>query len=448
VEVRHVSSLNRLFALEERGTTVGRELRGGVATFLTMAYILFANPAILSAGGVPIEAAAAATAAAAAICSILMGLGANFPVALAPGMGLNAIVALQIAPVTGSWQTAMGLVVLDGLVVLLLVLAGLREAVMNAIPIDMRRAIGAGIGLFIAFIGAVNARLVIVPAGTVALLSKDPGAILPPVTHGTLVHGDTAIAVVGLIVMGFLVARRVSGAIVGGILLATAIALVAGVAPVPEGPLLRMPRFDTILAADVAGALTLAAVPLLLSLVMVDFFDTIGTLTAIADRGGLAAPGGAIPRLNRLLAIDAISASIGGALGASSTTSYVESAAGVAEGARTGLHSVFVGLLFFVAMFGAPLMAVVPPAATAPALIVVGFLLCEQIARIDFTAIDTALPAFLIFALIPLTYSISHGIGYGFIAHVAIRLVSGRGRELHPLMVATALAFALFFVFG
>ncbi len=372
-------------------------------------------------------------------------------------MGLNAVIAFQVASAAGSWQTAMGLVVLDGLVVLLLVIAGLREAVMHAIPHDLRRAIAAGIGLFIAFIGLVNAKMVIVPAGTVLTLAKNPAATLPPVTHGVLGSIEPAIALFGLIVIAFLLYRRIAGAIILGIAAATAVAFAVGFASLPAGAWVGMPRFDTMFQADVAGALSLRLMPLLLSLVMVDFFDTIGTVTAIAEAaeiGGTPSPAAdgasasgpsgtsgtpesmtrGIPRLRAILAIDAISASIGGLFGASSVTSYIESASGIAEGARTGLHTVCVGILFLLAMFAVPVVAIVPAAATAPALIIVGFLMCGQIVKIDFEKLETAIPAFLILLLIPLTYSISHGIGIGFVVYVAIRLLAGHARAVHPLM--------------
>ncbi len=426
------------------GPAAAREVRGGLATFLTMGYILFANPAILSAAGVPPDAALAATAAAAGICSILMGLGANFPLALAPGMGLNAVVAFQVAPAAGSWEAAMGLVVLDGAVVLALVLLGLRESVMHAIPPDLRRAIGAGIGIFIAFIGAVNARLVVVPEGTLAGLARDPRGVLPPVGAGSLRDPETALALVGLVAIGAGLARGLRGAVVLGILLATLLGLALGVTSLPQGGWLSLPSFATVGRADVAGALRLSLVPLLLSLVMVDFFDTLGTASAVAEGAGLQDERGGIPRLRRILTVDAASASIGGFFGASSVTAYVESAAGVAEGARTGLHSVVVGILFLLAMFAAPVAGIVPPAATAPALMAVGFLMCQQVTLIDFRRVDTALPAFILLAAIPYTYSISHGIGYGFISYVAIKLLGGRPREVHPLMYATAAAFLLY----
>ncbi|MEO5894545.1 MAG: NCS2 family permease [Vicinamibacterales bacterium] len=434
-----------LFDLQERGTTFAREVRGGITTFLTMAYILFANPSILAAAGVPFEAAAAATAAAAALCTLLMGLGANFPMALAPGMGLNAVIAFQVAAQTGSWQAAMGLVVVNGLLVLSLVLAGVREAVMRAIPLDLRRAISVGIGLFIALIGAVNARLVVVPSSSLAALNANPLAIVPPVTQGSLHGAEPLLALAGLLIMAFMLSKKVPGAIVIGIAAAGVAALVLGVSHWPSGAWLRMPHFDTVFQADLRRAFDIRLLPLLLAIVMVDFFDTIGTVTAIAETGDLHDREGRIPRLRSILAVDSISAVIGGTFGVSSVTSYVESAAGVAEGARTGLHNVVVATLFAASMFVAPLVAVVPAAATAPALIVVGFLMCQQITRIDFTARDTAIPAFLILLMTPLTFSISDGIGYGFIAYVAIKVLSGSGRDVQPMMYATAALFVGYF---
>jgi AGZA family xanthine/uracil permease-like MFS transporter len=432
------------FDLKARGTTRAREVRGGVATFLTMAYILFANPSILAAAGIPFEAAVAGTAAAAASCTLLMGLGANFPVALAPGMGLNAVIAFQVTGQVGSWQAAMGLVVLNGLVVLALVLVGVREAVLHAIPLDLRRAISVGIGLFIALIGAVNARLVVVPSSSVAALTRDPSATVPPLTHGSLHAPEPLLALGALLVIAFLLARKVPGAIVIGIVGATIAALFLGLSRWPA-EWVRMPRFDTAFQADLRTAFDVRVLPLLLSLVMVDFFDTLGTVTAIAETGHLQDREGRIPRLRAVLAVDSISAAIGGALGVSSVTSYIESAAGVAEGARTGLHNVVVAALFAACMFAAPLIAIVPAAATAPALIVVGFLMCQQIVRMDFAELDTAIPAFLILLLTPMTFSISHGIGYGFIAYVTIKVLRGRAREVQPMMYGAAALFVAYF---
>lgn len=440
------SWLDRRFELSARGTAVEVEVRGAVATFLTMAYILFANPAILGAAGVPFASAVACTAAAAGFCCVMMGFVANFPLALASGMGLNAIIAYQAAGVAGSWQAAMGLVVLDGVIVLLLVLSGLREAVLEAIPRDLRRAIGAGIGLFIAFIGLVNAKLVVVPLGTLAVLSRDAGAVMPPVSYGSLATPDAAVALVGLLVTGWLMARRVRGALVIGILFGTVVALALGLAHFPTE--LRAPSFAAAFQADVRGALRLDLLPLLLAFVMVDFFDTLGTVTAIAEQAGLYDAQGRIRGIRKILIVDSLAASIGGLFGVSSVTSYIESAAGVAEGARTGLHTVVVGLLFLAAIFAAPLAGIVPPAATAPALILVGFLMCAQIARIDFGRMDTAIPAFVTLVMLPLTYSISHGIGYGFITYTGIQVLSGRFRDPHPLMYGLSVAFAAYFAWG
>lgn len=438
--------MESLFHLQARGSTLAREVRGGTATFLTMAYILLANPSILGGAGVPAESALAATALAAAVCSILMGLVANVPLAMAPGMGLNVVVAYQLAPAVGSWQAAMGLVVVEGLLVLALVLVGIREAVMTAVPVDLRRAIGVGIGLFIAFIGAVNARLIVVPGGTIAALSANPGATMPPVAAGSLSHPTTLVALAGLLLIGVLLARGQPGALIIGIVATTGLALATGQAHwQPSGAWVAMPRMETFGAADLSAALQWSAVPLLLSLMMVDFFDTLGTATAVIEQAVLTDSDGRIPGLRRLLAVDAIGASIGGWFGASSATAYIESAAGVAEGARTGLHSVVVGGLFVVAAFLAPLAAVVPAAATAPALVAVGFLMCSAITRIDFGRIDTGLPAFLILLMVPLTYSIAHGIGYGFVSYVAIAACRGRARAVHPIMYGVAAAFAIFF---
>jgi AGZA family xanthine/uracil permease-like MFS transporter len=340
----------------------------------------------------------------------------------------------------------MGLVVLDGVLVLVLVAAGLREAVMDAIPLDLRRAIGAGIGLLIAFIGAVNAKLVVVPPGTVAVLARDPSATLPPVTYGSLGSPEAATAVIGLSLTALLLAQRVRGALVIGIAASTGVAAALGLVHAPHG--LGRPSFAIAFQADVAGALQWRLVPLLVAFVMVDFFDTLGTVTAIAEQGALRDRRGRIPGIRRILAIDSIGAVIGGTFGVSSVTAYIESAAGVAEGARTGLHSVFVAAMFLASILFAPLLAVVPGAATAPALMLVGFLMCSQIARIDFADLETAIPAFITLATLPLTYSISHGIGYGLITYVSIKALSGKARELHPILPLLAAAFAAYFVWG
>ncbi len=439
-------ALARFFKIKERKSTVEREVKGGIATFLTMSYILFVNPSILQSAGIPLAAVAASTALAAGLTCLLMGVVANFPLALASGMGLNSVVAFQIAASTGSWQSAMGLVVIDGLVVLLLVATGLREAVMNALPRDLKIAIGVGIGLFIAFIGLVNARIVIVPPGTLSVLAANPSAAMPPVTIGSLHTAEVAVTGFGLFVTAFALIRKWGGAIVLGIVCATLLALLLGVSSIPRA--LALPDFSAVLQADVVGALQWKFVPLLVALIVVDFFDTIGTVTAIAEQGNLLDSRGRVPKLKQILGVDALGACIGGLMGASSVTAYIESAAGVAEGARTGLHSVVVGLLFLVAIFAAPLAAMVPACATAPALIIVGFLMCSSHLRSDPSKLDTAIPAFITMLVIPLTFSIAHGIGFGILSYTVLKLVTGRARDLHPVLIGTAVVFAAYFACG
>ena len=440
-----MSWLRNYFELTDRGSSIGREFRAAVATFLTMAYILVANPTILATAGIPAESVGACTALAAGLCCLLMGCYANFPIALASGMGLNAFVALSIVAETGSWQTAMGLVVLDGAIILLLVLAGLREAMLDAIPLDLRRAMAAGIGLFIATLGAVNAGLVIGLDG--------PG---PPLGPGNFSDPQVLTALSGVALIAVLIAKRIPGAILIGIAASAAILLA-----LPSGPptasatstsiasrIWKMPSFEIAFQADLAAACSLKYLPLLLTLLMVDFFDTLGTVTAISDQANLKDEQNRVTGLRRILIVDSVSASIGGCLGVSSVTSYIESAAGVTEGARTGLHTVFVGFFFLICIFLAPFAAFIPPAATAPGLIVVGFLMCEGVTKIDFSQPDTAVPAFVTLLFVPLTYSISHGIGYGILTFVGMRLLSFRFREVHPLMLAAAFVFAASFLFG
>jgi AGZA family xanthine/uracil permease-like MFS transporter len=292
----------------------------------------------------------------------------------------------------------------------------------------------------------VNARLVVVPASTVSALTRNPSLLLPPVTAGSLRNPEALLAVLGLMLIAVLLARRQPGALLIGILVTTAAALATGHASLPSGAWWAIPRVTTAGAADLSAALKWSAVPLVLSLMLVDFFDTIGTATAIVEEAGIAQADGTIPRLQALLAVDALSASVGGWLGASSVTSYIESAAGVADGARSGLHSVAVGVLFLAAAFLAPVASVVPACATAPALIAVGFLMCGALVRIDFAEPGTAIPAFLIVLLVPLTYSIAHGIAFGAIAYVVIAALRGRAREVHPVMYGVAAAFAVYFL--
>ncbi len=424
--------VDRYFQLRSRGTTVPRELRGAVATFLTMAYILAVNPIILWNAGIDKNAAVACTALASAICCILMGLYANFPLATAPGMGLNAFVAGTLAMTAGSWQAAMGVIVLDGVVMLLLVQAGLREAVLNAIPKDLRLAIGAGIGLFIAVLGLEHGGFIVHPGH---------GAILAP---GSLHSPHAVVALIGLVVMAWLMCLRVPGSILIGIVAATVAAYFLHLI---ERPAWAAPGFSIAFQADVRGALRWSLVPSLFAVLMVDFFDTLGTATAVGDQAGLVDSESRVISVRKILIVDSLAATIGGMLGVSSVTAYIESAAGVAEGARTGLHSVAVGVLFLLAIFLAPLAAVVPAEATAGALILVGFLMMSQLVRIDLTQYHTAIPAFVTLIAIPLTYSIAHGIGFGFAMFVILCLLTGKIREIKPIMYVVVGAFVWFFRF-
>ncbi len=428
-----MTRLFQRFDLDAAGTTVAREFRGAVATFLTMSYILFVNPDILAAAGLDKSSTVACTALAAGICCLLMGFIADFPLATAPGMGLNAFVAFTLVKTAGSWQAAMGVIVLDGGIMLLLVLAGLREAVMNAIPRDLRLATGAGIGLFIAFLGLVK-------AGFVQLGIPDA-----PVTNGLLWTHSAGVAIVGLVVTACLMVKKIPGAILIGIAAATAVGLGLGLSHWPTQ--WSGPKFTNAFHADVRGALHWRLVPALFAVLMVDFFDTLGTATAIGEQAGLVDSSGKVRRIKQILIVDSLAASIGGALGVSSVTAYIESAAGVAEGARTGMHTVFVGLFFFAAIFLAPLAGVVPAAATAPALILVGFLIMRQVTRINFDQLDTAIPAFVTLVTIPLTYSIAHGIGYGFVLFVLLKLLTLKPHQVKPVMYVVAIAFAMFFYY-
>jgi AGZA family xanthine/uracil permease-like MFS transporter len=423
-----------------------------------MAYIIFVNPAILSFAGIAalqgqgpsFPATQGATCLVAGAATIAMGLAANYPLAVASGMGLNAVVAFQlIAGMKLPWTAAMGVVVLEGLVITVLVLTGFREAIMNAIPGSLKRAIGVGIGLFILFIGLVSAGIV------------KPGPPGVPVTLGELTSAPVAVAVFGLLLTLWLTARRFSGALLVGILVSTAVAVAVNAAtggrafPTPgqavwPTSLVAWPDFSSLGAGfDFSvfvrvGVIT--ALVTIFSIMLSDFFDTMGTVIGIGGEAGWLTPDGRLPRLNRVLLVDSLGAVAGGAAGASSATTYIESAAGVAAGARTGLASVVTGACFLLALFLAPLAGVVPAQATAPALIVVGYLMSRVVREIPFGDFEEGFPALLTLAVMPFTYSITNGIGAGFIAYCFIKLVRGKGNQVAPMMYGAALAFVVYFV--
>jgi AGZA family xanthine/uracil permease-like MFS transporter len=439
--------LERLFTLRARGTTARTEVLGGIVTFLTMAYIVFVNPAILSSANMPFDAVATGTALAAAIFTLLMGLLTNLPFALASGLGLNAVVAFDL--ILGrqlDWPVAMACVVIEGLVAIVLVVAGLREAIMRAVPHEIKLSIGVGIGLFIALVGFRDAGITVNDEAT-------------GIGLGVLTGGAPLIALAGLLVMIVLTARGVRGSILIGILVATALGLIFGVLEGPDkvAELPGSDDFSTMGDAldpdNLADALTWALVPVIFVLFVTDFFDTIGTAVAVSSAGGLLDENDQPPKLRRLLLVDSAAAAGGGAMGVSSVTTYVESGAGVAEGARTGLASVVTALCFLLTVFFVPLIAVVAQSVgdaglhptVAPALIMIGYLMIRLVADVDWARPEAAIPAFLVIAGVPLTFSISAGIGLGVLGYVAAMIATGKARFVHPLMWALVPLFLAFF---
>jgi len=463
---RPPSALERFFHLHERGSSVPIEIRGGLTTFMVMAYIIFVNPAILSFAGVPglegkgppFSAVVAATCLVAGVMTLAMGLYANYPFALAPGMGLNAVVAFQLVAGAGlPWQAAMGVIFLEGVAITLLVLTGFREAVMNAFPMTLKRAIGVGIGLFILFIGLYDGGFVRVPVEIGQTLTAPPST---PLSLGNFTSVRFVMAALGLLITLVLVARGVRGALLIGIVLTTVIATivhyatgqavstVATAATLPP-QLLSLPDFSTLGAGlnfEVFARLgVIAAVLTIFSVMLSDFFDTMGTVIGIGAEAGWLDEQGRLPRLERVLLVDSLAALVGGLAGCSSATTYIESAAGVSDGARTGLASVVIGVLFLLCLFLAPITGMIPPEATAAALILVGFYMSAAARGIDFGNLEEGLPALLTIAGMPLTYSITNGIGIGVLSFVAIKVARGKLAALHPMMWVAAVAFLLYF---
>ena len=443
-----MEAIASFFKFGERRTTLATEFKAGIATFMVMVYIVAVNPGILSAalpqGTTPeqtqafLVAAAAATALVAGVMTILMGLFANYPLAIAAGLGINGIVAFSLALAAGlGLPGAMGVIVWEGIVVTVLVLVGLREAIMNAVPIALKRAIGVGIGLFILFIGFVDGGLIVRP---------DSGPV--PVAFVYPNSWATWLTVIGLAITVILYARRVPAALVLSIIITSIIALIVGVTTVPAN-LIQAPNFSTLGQFDLTKVFStlgvLGAILTIFSLMLTDFFDTMGTATAIAEQAGLATPDGQVPGIGRVLLVDSVAAIAGGAAGISSNTTYIESAAGVAEGGRTGFTSLVVGVLFLFMILLSPLVALVPYQATAPVLILVGFLMCSLIKDIDFSSFEEGFPALLGLILMPLTFSITVGIGAAFVSYVFIKVILGKWSQIHPLMWLVAIGFAIFF---
>jgi AGZA family xanthine/uracil permease-like MFS transporter len=467
------NGFDRFFEISARRSSLGREVRGGLATFFTMAYIVVLNPLILNSGvdadggKLPIAALAAGTALVAGVMTILMGVVARFPLALAAGLGVNALVAYEIAPQM-TWADAMGLVVIEGVLIAILVLTGLRTLVFRAVPTQLKTAIGVGIGLFLMIIGLVD-------AGFVRRVPDAAGTTVPVQLgiSGKLDSWPALVFVVGLLFTLILFVRRVKGAILIGILGTTVLAIIVEAIahvgpsfvngkPNPKGWSLNVPalpdrivdtpdfsllgKFNLLGSWSEAG--WLVVIMFIFTLLITDFFDTMGTMVAVGQEGGLIDEKGMPPRTREILLVDSIAAAAGGAASVSSNTSYIESASGVAEGARTGVANLVTGSLFLLAMFLAPLVLIVPFEAASTALVVVGFLMLMSVRQIDWTDYGIAIPAFLAITLMPFTYSISNGIGAGVISYVVLKLAVGRARDVHPILYGVAVLFLLYFLRG
>lgn len=414
--------LERLFQLNAHNTTVRTEVLAGVTTFLTMAYILFVNPNMLAETGMDHGAVFVATCLAAAIGSLVMGLLANYPIALAPGMGLNAFFTYTVVMTMGySWQTALGAVFLSGVIFFLLSIFRIREWIINSIPLALRAGIAAGIGLFLAIIALKNAGIVVDHPATLVGL-------------GDMSKGGALLACLGFFVIAALAYRKVTGAVMIGILLVTGLSIALGLSELPGVVSMPPSLMPTLLQLDIAGALDIGLISVIFAFLFVDLFDTSGTLVGVAQKADLLDKDGKMPRLGRALLADSTATMAGAALGTSTTTSYIESTAGISAGGRTGLTACVVAALFLLSLFFAPLAGSVPAYATAPALLFVAVLMMSSLAQIDWDDLTVAAPVVVAALAMPLTFSIANGIAFGFIAWTAVKVLAGRWRELNPAM--------------
>ncbi|CAM3257704.1 NCS2 family permease [Filibacter tadaridae] len=442
--------MKKYFEFDKLGTSYKQEIIGGLTTFLAMAYVLVVNPLMLSLDSVPDlpeamrmdkGAVFVATALAAAVGSLFMGLIARYPIGLAPGMGLNAFFAYTVVLTLGiPWQTALTGVLCSGLIFIILSLTGLRELIINAIPTQLKFAVGAGIGLFITFLGFQNAGVIV----------ADPNTL---VTLGDLSQGTTLLAIFGLLITVIMMVRKIKGAIFYGMILTTVVGMVAGLIDIPTKIVDKVPSvaptfgaaFDAIIH-DPGSLLTTQFLVVVITFLFVDFFDTAGTLVAVANQAGLM-KNDKLPRAGRALLADSMATVTGAVFGTSTTTSYIESTAGVAAGARTGFASVITGILFLLALFLSPLLMVITSHVTAPALIIVGVLMVSSLGNIEWNKFEIAVPAFFTIIAMPLTYSIATGIAIGFIFYPITMIVSGRRKEVHPIMYGLWVIFLLYFIF-
>lgn len=439
-----INWMERHFDFERHGAHWTDEIIAGLTTFITMAYILFVNPNILGAAGMPKGAVLMATAIGAGISTVMMGLYAKLPFALAPGMGLNAYFAYSVCQGMGlPWQVALGAVFIDGVIFLLLSVTPVRRWIVQAIPLSIKLAASVGIGLFIAFIGMINSGIVVKNDATLVGL-------------GSVTRPETLLALVGLIIIVVLMALRVKGNILLGILITTFIGVfVKGSSGVPitnfTGSVVALPNWgelsQTFGAMDVVGALKWGFVSIVFTFTFVDMFDTLGTIAGLAAKLNILKEDGSFEGADRALVTDAVGTMVGAVAGTSTVTTYVESAAGIAEGGKTGATALVTGILFLLSLFLWPLAEVVPSAATAPALIVVGFLMMEPILKIDFSELTEAIPAFITMIAMPFTYSIANGLIFGILSYVIMKLFTGKMREIHPVLAVLALVFVIYLVY-
>jgi AGZA family xanthine/uracil permease-like MFS transporter len=452
-----VGGVDRFFRISERGSSYRAEIVAGIVTWLTMAYILFVNPAILGAvpdaNGVTLAfpALLTVTALVAGVVTIAMGLYANVPFALAAGLGLNGFVAFTLVATLGlTWEQAMGVIVIEGVLITVLVLTGVREAILDAIPMDLKRAIGIGIGLFLAIIGLVNGGIVVAGVGTVITLNPD------------LSNLHVLTFSIGLAITSMLVVRKVKGGLLIGILATTVFAIVLnevwgdggiwlnGIAQIPSD-IVATPDFGLLgnFNLGVFDALGIAtALAAIIAVMLSDFFDTMGTAVGLADEAGLLDQDGKLPAMKKVLLVDSLGAAAGGAASSSSNTTFIESASGIEEGGRTGLTAVVVGALFLLAIFFSPIAGVIPPEATAPVLVLVGYFMMRAVGEIDWRDPSIGIPAMLTIVMMPFTYSITNGVGAGFLAYVVIKVLQGKARDVHPLLYLVAAIFLWYFVRG
>jgi len=432
--------LEKFFKLKENHTDVKTEILAGITTFMTMAYILAVNPGMLSATGMDFGGVFTATVVASIIGTLMMALYAKYPFALAPGMGLNAFFAFTIVlgPMGKSWQFALTAVLIEGLIFILLSFIKAREAIFDSIPLNLKHAVSVGIGLFIAFIGLTGAGIVQAGNGTIVAL-------------GDLTSGGPIVAIIGIIITGFLLAKNIKGAILIGIIATTIIGIPLGVTIIPEGlKLISLPPSLSEVAFKFVGfeeIFTLEMLVVVFTFLFVDIFDTVGTLAGVSSKAGMLDDKGRLPRVGKALMADAVATVAGACLGTSTVTTYVESAAGVAEGGRTGLTSLSTAGMFAIALFFAPLFTLIPSAATAPALVIVGLFMMSPITKIDFFDYTEAIPAFLTIVMMPFAYSIADGIVFGMVSYVILKLLSGRTKEVSKVMWLLAVLFVIKFAF-